>query len=140
MKKAGVKSIVMEMRFTSQFPFAPPFIRVVQPRFMPFGQGGGGHVTEGGAICMELLTNTGWSAVSTVEMILLQVRLAMSDEGRPARLATADSRGWGGRGDSYAVGEAVAAYERACRAHGWAIPQGFSEMALGERSGPMGFR
>jgi ubiquitin-conjugating enzyme E2 Q len=140
MKKAGVKSIVMEMRFTNQFPFAPPFIRVVQPRFMPFGQGGGGHVTEGGAICMELLTNTGWSAVSTVEMILLQVRLAMSDEGRPARLATAGSRGWGGKGDSYAVGEAVAAYERACRAHGWTIPDGFSQMAMGERSGPMGLR
>lgn len=52
---------------------SPPFIRVVRPRFRGFGQGGGGHVTVGGALCMELLTNSGWSAVSSLESVLLQV-------------------------------------------------------------------
>ncbi|RMD43203.1 hypothetical protein DV735_g1893, partial [Chaetothyriales sp. CBS 134920] len=134
MKKAGIQSITLEMRFTNEFPFAPPFIRVVQPRFLPFSAGGGGHVTEGGAICMELLTNTGWTAVTSIEMVLLQVRLAISDEERPARLsANAKARhrpGYGG--DSYGVGEAVAAYERACRAHGWKIPDGFSKFGQEE--------
>ncbi|RMZ89533.1 hypothetical protein DV736_g3237, partial [Chaetothyriales sp. CBS 134916] len=130
MEKMGITSIALEMRFTNQFPFSPPFIRVVKPRFLPFSAGGGGHVTEGGAICMELLTNTGWTAVTSIEMVLLQVQLAISDEERPARLAHASNQhcpGWGyGRGDSYGVGEAVSAYERACRAHGWKIPDGFA--------------
>ncbi|ETN41448.1 uncharacterized protein HMPREF1541_03384 [Cyphellophora europaea CBS 101466] len=136
MKKADISSIVLEMRFTNQFPFAPPFIRVVKPRFLPFNQGGGGHVTEGGAICMELLTNTGWSAVTSIESVLLQVQLAMCDEERPARLIQKNKGHAGGRGDSYEVGEAVAAYERACRAHGWQIPEGFSQFAMTQTGGP----
>ena len=139
MNKAGTKSIVLEMRFTNQFPFSPPFIRVVKPRFLPFQQGGGGHVTDGGAICMELLTNTGWSAVTSLEGVLLQVRLAMSEEERPARLShvisKSMSRFGGGSGDSYGVGEAVSAYERACRAHGWKVPEGFNKFQLEESSG-----
>jgi ubiquitin-conjugating enzyme E2 Q len=139
MNKAGAKSIVLEMRFTNQFPFGPPFIRVVKPRFLPFQQGGGGHVTDGGAICMELLTNTGWSAVTSLEGVLLQVRLAMSEEERPARLSHVSSKSMsrfgGGSGDSYGVGEAVSAYERACRAHGWKVPEGFNKFQLEESSG-----
>ena len=126
MKNAKIESIVLEMRFTNQFPFTPPFIRVVKPRFLGFNAGGGGHVTEGGAICMELLTNNGWSAVATVEGVLLQVILAMSEEERPARLQ-GQGRSHYASGDSYAVGEAVAAYERACRAHGWTVPADFNK-------------
>jgi ubiquitin-conjugating enzyme E2 Q len=130
MKKQGVTSIVLEMRFTEQFPFSPPFIRVVKPRFLPFGQGGGGHVTEGGAICMELLTNSGWSAVTTIESVLLQVQLAMGDEERPARLLGGGGRGVaGGNRECYGVVEAVLAYQRACRAHGWEVPDGFGDFA-----------
>ncbi|OCT47151.1 putative ubiquitin conjugating enzyme [Cladophialophora carrionii] len=123
MKAAGLTSIVMEMRFTSQYPFSPPFIRVVRPRFLPFSQGGGGNVTEGGAMCMEVLTNNGWSASLTIESLLLQVRLVLMDTERPARLA-APSR-HGGQ-SAYGIGEAVAAYIRACEAHGWQVPAGFN--------------
>lgn len=132
MKKASIKSVVLEMRFTNRFPFSPPFIRVVQPRFLPFNQGGGGHVTEGGAICMELLTNTGWSAVTSLEAVLLQVRLAISDTERPAHLFGRDNHKEivGRSGDTYAVGEAVVAYERACRTHGWKVPDGFDKFAM----------
>lgn len=75
MKKHGVKSILMEIRFGDKcalrckpgpeytelttrlavphsFPHSPPFFRVVHPRFLPFIHGGGGHVTGGGSICM----------------------------------------------------------------------------------------
>lgn len=128
MKKAGITSIILEMRFSNQYPFAPPFIRVVKPRFLPFSRGGGGHVTEGGAICMELLTNNGWSAVSSIESVLLQIRLAMSEKERPARLPGNGNYGYDRAGDGgiYGVGEAIVAYERACRAHGWTVPPAFT--------------
>ncbi|KFZ15187.1 hypothetical protein V502_05757 [Pseudogymnoascus sp. VKM F-4520 (FW-2644)] len=113
MKDANISSIVLEMRFGRNHPMSPPFVRVIRPRFLEFMAGGGGHVTAGGALCMELLTNSGWSAVSSIESVLLQVRMAISStDPKPARLAM------GGRGD-YGVGEAIDAYLRACRAHGW---------------------
>ncbi|KAF2449529.1 ubiquitin-conjugating enzyme E2 Q2 [Karstenula rhodostoma CBS 690.94] len=125
MKKRGVTSVVLEMRFGKDYPMSPPFVRVIKPRFLGFQQGGGGHVTAGGALCMELLTNNGWSAVSTIESVLLQVRIAMSSiDPKPARLENAS------RAD-YGVGEAVEAYIRACNVHGWTVPDGFREMALG---------
>ncbi|KAI5859017.1 hypothetical protein BZA05DRAFT_19859 [Tricharina praecox] len=114
-KSPVVRSIVFEIRFGPQYPMSPPFVRVVQPRFKGFHQGGGGNVTLGGAMCMELLTNTGWSAVSTVESVLMQVRMALMDEERPARLEQGPVR-------SYSVSEAVEAFKRACRAHGWKMP------------------
>jgi ubiquitin-conjugating enzyme E2 Q len=116
LKTANLTSVIIEVRFPPQFPMDPPFVRVIRPRFLEFAAGGGGHVTAGGAICMELLTNSGWSAVTSIESLLLQVRLAISTKDHPARLAR-------GRNYDYSVGEAVAAYTRACMAHGWAIPK-----------------
>ncbi|KAH7083215.1 hypothetical protein BKA63DRAFT_146596 [Paraphoma chrysanthemicola] len=125
MKSKNIKSIVLELRFGKDYPMSPPFVRVIRPRFLGFQQGGGGHVTAGGAMCMELLTNDGWSAVSSIESVLLQVRMAISSlEPKPARLEG------GGRMD-YGVGEAVDAYIRACAVHNWTVPPGFREMALG---------
>lgn len=133
MKDKGIKSVVTEMRFGSDYPMSPPFIRVIRPRFLGFNQGGGGHVTAGGSICMELLTNSGWSAVSSIESVLLQVRLAMSStEPKPAQLEHGPPR-------MYGIGEAVDAYVRACNVHGWRVPQGFMEMAYaGEKVGRYG--
>ncbi|KAH7396607.1 hypothetical protein DE146DRAFT_42745 [Phaeosphaeria sp. MPI-PUGE-AT-0046c] len=129
MKKKSVKSIVLELRFGKDYPMSPPFVRVIRPRFLGFQAGGGGHVTAGGAMCMELLTNDGWSAVSSIESVLLQVRMAISSlDPKPARLEN------GGRMD-YGVGEAVDAYMRACAVHGWTVPPGFREMALGGAGG-----
>lgn len=54
MKKKGIASIVLEMRFGKDYPMSPPFVRVIRPRFLGFQQGGGGHVTAGGAMCMEV--------------------------------------------------------------------------------------
>ncbi len=77
MKKVGATSIVLEIRFPRSYPYEPPFVRVIRPRFLPFMDGGGGHVTGGGAVCMELLTTSGWSPASSMESVLLQVRMAM---------------------------------------------------------------
>lgn len=127
MKAAKLKSIVLEMRFTHHFPFSPPFIRVVKPRFLPFAQGGGGNVTEGGALCMEMLTNDGWIATQNVESLLLQVRMAICDEERPARLAAPRPEGLRQQ-LTYGIGEAVNAYRRACQNHGWTVPAGFDQI------------
>jgi ubiquitin-conjugating enzyme E2 Q len=54
MKAKGYKSIVLELRFGKDYPMSPPFVRVIRPRFLGFQQGGGGHVTIGGALCMQV--------------------------------------------------------------------------------------
>ncbi|OBZ72871.1 Poly [ADP-ribose] polymerase 6 [Grifola frondosa] len=56
MSTRGVNSLVFEIRFPPTFPHEPPFFRILKPRFLPFIQGGGGHVTGGGSMCMDLLT------------------------------------------------------------------------------------
>lgn len=112
LKSKGLTSIVIEIRFGKDYPISPPFVRVIRPRFLSFAAGGGGHVTAGGALCMELLTNSGWSAVSSIESVLFQVRLAISStEPQPARLEPGPAR-------DYGVMEAVEAFVRACRTHG----------------------
>lgn len=127
MKNAGLTSVVLEMRFGKDYPISPPFVRVIRPRFLQFQQGGGGHVTAGGAICMELLTNSGWSAVSSIESVLLQVRMAMSSLDPPGRLETQTKR----QQRDYGIREAMEAYIRACGHHGWEVPKDFRELALG---------
>lgn len=100
-------------------------------------------------MCMELLTNSGWSAVSSIEGVLLQVRLAiMNLEPKPARLSKSKLPSWSAlclcldsltNGISvhtgkqqqidYGTGEAIAAYIRACQAHGWEVPKDFKDFA-----------
>lgn len=53
MEELNVPSILLHLIFPDNFPFAPPFMRVVEPRIEK------GFVMEGGAICMELLTPRG---------------------------------------------------------------------------------
>ncbi|KAF7961213.1 hypothetical protein EAE96_000879 [Botrytis aclada] len=126
LKESGQNSVVIEIRFGKEYPHSPPFVRVVKPRFLPFMSGGGGHVTAGGALCMELLTNSGWSAVSSIESVLLQVRLAlMSMDPKPARLESKNPKSQG----EYGTGEAMAAFIRACNMHGWEIPKDFQDFA-----------
>ncbi|KAK8093650.1 hypothetical protein PG997_000335 [Apiospora hydei] len=134
MAQAKVNSIVLELRFGREFPYSPPFVRVIRPRFLPFHMGGGGHVTAGGAMCMQLLTNSGWSPIASLEGVLLQVRMAMTNpEPRPARLEStkpidlsknnsSKSKKVQYRCTDYGVGEAFEAYKRAAMTHSWEVP------------------
>ena len=137
MKTIGTTSVVLEIRYGKDYPMTPPFVRVIRPRFLNFSEGGGGHVTAGGAMCMELLTNSGWSPANSIESVLLQVRMAMCNlEPRPARLQEAmraSSHG-GYRNENYNdyhIGEAVEAYKRAASAHGWSVPSDLVQTANG---------
>ncbi|XP_038275074.1 ubiquitin-conjugating enzyme E2 Q2 isoform X3 [Dermochelys coriacea] len=49
-EKEGVEYILLNFSFKDNFPFDPPFVRVVSPVLT------GGYVLGGGALCMELLT------------------------------------------------------------------------------------
>ena len=135
MQDTGINAITFELRFSANYPFAPPFLRVIRPRFLPFHLGGGGHVTAGGSVCMDLLTSSGWMAAYSIDSILLQVRMAlMSTDPRPARLQCAvDAKGGrythnDGAGGVYGEAEAVEAFERACRMHGWEVPAEIRKM------------
>lgn len=66
-EKEGKDAIVLNMTFKDTFPFTPPFVRVVDPVIS------GGYVLIGGAICMELLTQQGWSSAYTIEAVILQI-------------------------------------------------------------------
>nr|BAK02238.1 predicted protein [Hordeum vulgare subsp. vulgare] len=107
-KKTGQDSIQLELRFSKDYPFAPPFVRVVRPRFA-FRTG---HVTVGGSICMELLTNSGWNSTNDIESILIQIRSEMLSGG--ARLDHSNSTNY-----EYSESEAWDAFYRAASTHGW---------------------
>lgn len=126
MKKAGVTSIVLEVRFGRDFPYSPPFVRVIRPRFLPFASGGGGHITIGGAICMELLTASGWSPVTRMDTVFVSIRMAMSESERPAHLQTTEPSA---RMFDYNANEALDAYVRFAGVHGWAVPKDLRETA-----------
>lgn len=66
-EKDNTAGIQLNVLFHENYPFTPPFIRVVYPFIM------GGYVLSGGAICMELLTNAGWSSAYTVEAMIVQI-------------------------------------------------------------------
>ncbi|KAK4458827.1 hypothetical protein QBC42DRAFT_313354 [Cladorrhinum samala] len=137
MKVNGITSIVSEIRFPKDYPFSPPFVRIIRPRFLPFMHGGGGHVTLGGAMCMQLLTTSGWSPANSLESVLLQVRMALcSCDPKPARLVPVNKKTSAEGGsrmglDDYGIGEALDAYIRAADKHGWAVPEGVRTTAAG---------
>mmetsp|Transcript_1506 Transcript_1506/g.2159 ORF Transcript_1506/g.2159 Transcript_1506/m.2159 type:complete len:501 (+) Transcript_1506:226-1728(+) len=74
----GLDHVELEMSFPDQYPFEPPFVRVVRPRFKRQT----GFVMNG-ALCMELLTNQGWNPVNDIESVIVSVRsLLVVGEGR----------------------------------------------------------
>lgn len=76
----NIPHILLHLVFPDNFPFAPPFMRVVEPRIEK------GFVMEGGAICMELLTPRGWASAYTVEAVLMQFAASLvKGQGRISR-------------------------------------------------------
>ncbi|KAJ7458741.1 hypothetical protein B0H11DRAFT_2286534 [Mycena galericulata] len=122
LKREKVNSLIFEIRFPPTYPIGPPFFRIITPRFLPFIHGGGGHVTGGGSICMDLLTSDGWLPSYSISAVLLQIKLAISNlDPKPARLA----HNWN---TPYAVSEALVGFKRAAATHGWTVPDGFDKL------------
>ncbi|CAM6108959.1 unnamed protein product [Calypogeia fissa] len=102
-------SVLLEVTFPGMYPFEPPFVRVVRPKF----QFHTGHVTIGGSICMELLTTTGWLPSFSFESVLVQIVNAFIEgEGRIDMRAV---------GTEYSKEEAQKAFTRVADQHGWTV-------------------
>jgi len=78
MKVLGIGSVQLEMTFPDGYPFEPPFVRVVTPRFKKQT----GFVMNG-ALCMELLTKDGWNPINDIESVIVSIRsLLVVGDGR----------------------------------------------------------
>jgi len=74
----GIDHIELEMSFPDEYPFEPPFVRVVRPKFKKQS----GFVMNG-ALCMELLTNDGWNPINDIESVIVSIRsLLVVGDGR----------------------------------------------------------
>lgn len=104
--RTGQDFVKLEIIFSQQYPFHPPFIRVVSPHFKFHT----GHITIGGSLCMELLTMHGWTPANDLEAVLIQIKAEL-DEGK----AEIDFNIKG----EYSLKEAQEAFERVARDHGW---------------------
>ncbi|XP_061773643.1 ubiquitin-conjugating enzyme E2 Q2-like isoform X1 [Nerophis ophidion] len=70
-EKEGVDYILLNLSYKDNFPFDPPFVRVVCPVLS------GGYVLAGGALCMELLTKQGWSSAYSIESVIMQINATL---------------------------------------------------------------
>ena len=100
-----IETIEFEITLPSNYPFEPPFIRILQPRL----QFRTGHVTMGGSICMELLTKGSWVCSMSVDKIMMMITQNLISGN--ARL---DPTNWN---KPYGMGEAKEAYDRMLRNH-----------------------
>ncbi len=107
MHRLGIHTIEIEITFKENYPIAPPFIRVVYPHFKFHS----GHITVGGSLCMEMLTNQGWSPIFNVENVITQIKMAISDGG-----GEIDEHNYRKR---YTMEEALDAFKRVLASHGW---------------------
>lgn len=112
MRELGVNYILLHLVFPENFPFAPPFMRVMSPRIEK------GFVMEGGAICMELLTPRGWASAYTVEAVVMQFAASIvKGQGRIAR-KTKGSKDFSRRSAEESFKSLVKTHEK----YGWVTP------------------
>ena len=104
-------AVELELSFTKNFPFDPPFVRVVRPRFDFMT----GHVTQSGSICIELLTASGWSPAYSLESLLVQLR-ALFVSGN-AKIDTKSHL----KKMAYGKKTALENFRRVAGVHGWKV-------------------
>ncbi|XP_016371810.1 ubiquitin-conjugating enzyme E2Q-like protein 1 isoform X1 [Sinocyclocheilus rhinocerous] len=113
MKETNTEYILLNVTFPDNFPFSPPFMRVLTPRLE------NGYVLDGGAICMELLTPRGWSSAYTVEAVMRQFAASLvKGQGRICRKAGKSKK-------TFSRKEAEATFKSLVKTHekyGWVSP------------------
>ncbi|KAI5621648.1 ubiquitin-conjugating enzyme E2Q-like protein 1 [Silurus asotus] len=113
MKETNTEYILLNISFPDNFPFSPPFVRVLTPRLE------NGYVLDGGAICMELLTPRGWSSAYTVEAVMRQFAASLvKGQGRICRKAGKSKK-------AFSRKEAEATFKSLVKTHekyGWVSP------------------
>jgi ubiquitin-protein ligase len=106
MEEYGIKEIELEFRFNENYPVQPPFVRIVYPRFIYLT----GHITLGGSICMELLTNQGWDITTSISTVITYVKSAILE---------GDGKIDPKKKHKYEIEEAHEAFNRMLKSHGW---------------------
>lgn len=105
MQAMEVDAIYLSVKFTERYPIVPPTIRVIKPGFVPLT----GHVTAGGAICFELLTNQGWSPAINMDNLFINIKAIISEDGRIQKKVD----------PTYTEANSKAGRERFMKAHNW---------------------
>lgn len=119
MKMMGFPEVVLRAEFPEDYPFSPPFIRVLSPRFERWT----GHVTYGGSLCAEFLTLTAskysWEPVLSISTVLLMVKELLALDGRLDRRYLSDNNNLQKQAEAYSEAEAKEAFQVALKKHGW---------------------
>jgi len=107
-KQRSMDKIECTLEFPAEYPFKPPFLRVIRPRFK-FRTG---RVTLGGSICHELLTNKGWKPIHDITSIIVTLRAEVTDPEAGARIDFENTL-------DYSEAEAREAFNRVSERYGW---------------------
>ena len=105
-KETGRGYVEMCVTFPPEYPNLPPFVRVVQPRFMFHT----GRVTIGGSLCTNILTLDGWNPLYDIQSLMVNIFSEIMN-GKP-RIDFANKL-------PYSLHEAREAYKRVASDHGW---------------------
>ncbi|CAM9408912.1 unnamed protein product [Ectocarpus sp. 6 AP-2014] len=109
-KEKHLDHVRLMMKFKDDYPFSPPFVQIVYPRF----KRSTGYIIDG-AFCMELLTNQGWTPTNDIESVVVQIRAQMVvGKARIDFDATSVTQ-------PYSEDRAKAAFRSAAKIHKWAI-------------------
>ena len=102
-----ISYVQFEIHFPDRYPFEPPFVRVVSPRFKYRT----GHITINGAICHKILSNENWSPGCYIQTLLMDIRCnIMIGE------AELEPTLWN---TEYSFSAAKSDYIRVMKSHGW---------------------
>ena len=107
-KPQAVPGVCMMIYFPCDFPFTPPAVRVLYPRFVQWT----GHVTVGGSVCTQDLTTDGWNSNMTFTGLMLQLKTNIVEGDGKIDMYTAHE---------YSELEAIEAFKRVARDHGWTV-------------------
>jgi len=108
MKQLKITEILVEIRFSEQYPIQPPFVRILSPSF----EQRTGHITAGGSICMEILYGNkgGWNPAVSVETLVMNII---------ATITNGDARILASSNPNYTLENAKNSYIQAGKTHGW---------------------
>ena len=108
-----IDCVEFEVDFPNGYPYEPPFVRVLYPRFAYRT----GHITLGGSICNQLLSRAYWSPALTLDKVLLDIVTNITncvDDPEFTKSGRLDDTNWRRR---YTKKEAVDAHTRMLATH-----------------------
>lgn len=111
--RGKIKYIKMNVFFSEKYPFAPPYIFIISPRFQQHT----GHVTYGGSICIDLITQGKWNLTITMELLLYSILNEMMSvcEGNVPRIDLSNRA-------PYSFETSLLAFENMARQHNYEVP------------------